>query len=442
MAESLTPAVALALLAGACASPETNSSSPSGSSATSAPSGDEAARAEATAAVRALAEKCDGMKEFSARYQMQIPERSAAELRLHYKAPNFARLDVTNAEGTIVTRILSGFLDMRAVDQGNEVFAEFPLKEFEELKDAFLAVLAKEFPEAVDAEKRDPGPVFLLDLLPPQSAEDDGHFHAELSWMSDRSHLLQWLNEGIAANAWRAEGGEFVRSVPGGGAIRVSQESGFVTSITHPAGVDVRLVALELECDPTVMHLTRPEQGVKDVTEVFRAGFVASASDAMREETYSAALTAWPADAVHRADFDARVTRVFAEIHHSTAHSLDAVVAASAAPKIAEFVEWCRSESARAAGTPSHEPAFDAAFDTRRNEFKKQLLASGQQHAAHFQIPRLDPAALPPDSFDVRRLGPLLALERAAFLADYRELVVTPALARLDAALKSAGLAR
>jgi len=436
--------LAPALLAGACASPETIPSSPSGSTApstTSAPPADEPARAEATAAVRALAEKCDGMKGFSARYQLQIPERGTAELRLHYKAPDFARLDVTSADATNVTRILGGALDMQGVDGGNEVCAEFQLKELEDAQDAFLAVLGKEFPEAVSSGKSDPGPEFFLDLLPPQTAEDHGHVHAAISWSRYRAHLLEWLTQGVAANAWRADGGDFVRGVPGGGTIRVSQESGFVTSITHPVGLELKLVSLDRECDPTVLHLTRPAEGVKDVTEEFRAGFFAAASEAMREDAYAAALKAWPADA-HHADFDARVTRVFAEIHRSTARSLAAEVAATGAPKIAELVEWCRTESARAAATPSLRSAFDAAFEARRTDFQKQLLASGQQYSARFQLPRLDPAALPPDSFDLRRLKPLLALERAAFLADYRELVVTPALARLDTALKTAGLDR
>jgi hypothetical protein len=288
------------------------------------------------------------------------------------------------------------------VDGGNEVFAPFPLKELEDAQDAFLAVLAKEFPEAVDSEKRDPGPVFLLDLLPPQSAEDHGHVHAALSWMRDRSHLFEWLTEGIAANAWRAEGSDFVRSVPGGGTIRVSQESGFVTSITHPAGLELKRVSLDLECDPTVLHLTRPAEGVKDVTEQFRAGFVAAAAEAMREDAYAAALKAWPADA-HHADFDAR-PRVFAEIHRATARSLGAEVAAS--PRQGrEFVEWCRTESTRAAGTAS--PAgLRRRLRHAADRIQGQLVAGGQRYAAA-SAARLDP---PPSARQLRPAPPSRSL--------------------------------
>jgi len=99
-------------------------------------------------------------------------------------------------------------------------------------------------------------------------------------------------------------------------------------------------------------------------------------------------------------------------------------------------VQMVRADVARADSPQAQRAALAARAAEVKGYYEGQLNGKGDQFAAAIPPPDLAAFVPPVGPVPPERLAALLALERAAFHAEFQELVVAPSLARLDDALR------
>jgi hypothetical protein len=329
------------LLAVACASQGTASTPPP-----PAPT----ASNDADAALAKLTERTDQLPSFTLLYAVHYPD-AEQQMELRFRAPDVARLDVKGTIGVQSTWIHSGTFSLRGEDHGAPISAELSLAGFTEDDEAFEAALERDFHGSMAAETGGAaGPIFQIELLPPDQADDHGKFTVSVAWLPHAFHRFSWLQTRDVSSPWRSEEGELTREVAGGGTIRVSKETGFVTRMSHPAGFDFRLVSATEDVGTSVFVVPPAAPGAKDLTPQLawrmEYGFTAEHS----RSAYFAMLRGWPVSD-DGTGFDERVKRVFAEAYRPLCLRFDADIREQCATNLAEFAHGFREVNARTDGT-------------------------------------------------------------------------------------------
>jgi len=415
------------LLAVACASHETAS--------TAEPSGPVASN-DVDAALAKLSERTDQLASFTLLYAVHYPD-SEQQIELRFRAPDLARLDVKGTIGVQSTWVHSGWFSLRGEDHGAPLSAELSLAGFSEDEAAFDAALERDYHGSMAAGTGDAaGPIFQIEMLPPDSADDHGKFTVSVAWLPHCFHRFAWLLPRDASNPWTSEEGELTREVAGGGTIRISKETGFVTRMSHPAGFDFRLVSATEDVKSSDFVVPPAAPGAKDLTPQLawrmEYGFTAEHC----RTAYLAMLRGWPASD-DGPGFDERVKRVFAEVYRPLCLRFDADVREQCATNLAGFARGFREVSARTDGTQEQRAAVSAEVARWKESYEQGVISYGDRYVAGISVPDLAGADPPLQGVTPERLARLLALERAAFLAAFQERVVQPANARRDAALRS-----
>jgi hypothetical protein len=426
-------ACAGALLAGACAAHPAHPAAPDVST---------------DLVIRGLVERSAKLESFALHYHVQLPRspespespESNVEIDLRFRAPGDARLVVRQGETSHSTWANDGTLSFRGAHPGAAETAELSLARFAKEQEDLEALLVRELhADLSTAAQGNPGPVFEIELLPPQRPEEHGTYSVTVFWLAHASCRFQWLEVGSAATPWRMDGSELVRAVPGGGSIRVSTETGYVTRMSHPSGFDMKLVSASELVQAGDFVVPPPAPGAKDNSIECARDYERSVFPARRGMVYGAILRAAPDPTGDARAADERLLRVFAALHRPICQGIGIDAKESGTDWIAKVAGLVRADVARADSPAAQRAALATRAAEAKGYYEGQLNGKGDQFAA--AIPPLDLADFVPPVGPVApdRLAALLALERAAFHAEFQEFVVVPSLLRLDEALESVG---
>ena len=388
------------------------------------------------AVVRGLVERAAKLQSFSLHYHVQLPA-SEEEFDLRFRAPGDARLDLHQGGSTHSTWVSGDSISFRGSHPGESETAELSCARFAEEEQELEALLVRELhADLSTAAQGEPGPAFEIELLPPQRPEEHGAYSVTVFWLDHLRCRLQWLEGGSAASPWRTDGGELVRDVPGGGSIRISKETGFVTRMSHPAGFDMKLVSASEQVPADDFGVPPPAFGAKDVSSECTRNCERSVFAKRRSMVYGAVLRAAPDPAEDARAADARLVRVFAALHRPICRGIGIDAKESGADWIEKVAGMVRADVARADSPQAQRAALATRAAEVKGYYEGQLHGKGDQFAAAIPAPDLAGFAPPVGPVPPERLAALLALERAAFHAEFQEQVVAPSLARLDDALR------
>lgn len=416
-----TRLVPLALLAGACASPETSRSPAAGT--------------DADAAIARLAERTDRLQSFALRYAVEYPN-AEQQIELRFLAPDLARLVVTDAAFVQSTWIHAGAMSLRGEDHGTPIVAEISFAKFNEEQAAFDAALERDFHGSTEEDASGAaGPSFQIELLPPVNQDEHGTFSVTVAWYPHALHRFSWLQHRGATNPWRSEEDGLARDFDGGGTIRVSKETGFVTRMSHPAGFDFRLVDATADVAASNFVVPPAAPGAKDVSPELSWKLQYGVTNAHRRSAYAAMLRSWPGSG-DEPGLDERRTRVFSAVYRPLCRRFDADVEQQYAANVAGFARGFREVNARTDVTQEQRAEIAAKIAQWKDSYEKAVNDYGDRYIAGAKAPDLDGVDPPLQGVTPERLARLLALERAAYAAEFRERVVQRAKSRLDAALQ------
>jgi hypothetical protein len=391
------------------------------------------------AVIRGLVERSAQLESFALHYHVQLPDspKSDVEIDLRFRAPGDARLVVRQGETSHSTWANDGTLSFRGVHPGAAETAELSLARFAKEEEDLEALLVRELhADLSTAAQGKPGPVFEIELLPPQRPEEHGTYSVTIFWMAHSICRFQWLEGGSATTPWRADGGELVRAVPGGGSIRVSTETGYVTRMSHPSGFEMKLVSASELVQADDFAVPPPAPGAKDSSTECARDYERSVFPTRRNRVYGAIVRAAPDPTEDARAADARLVRVFAALHRPICQGIGIDAKESGADWIAKVVQMVRADVARADSPQAQRAALAARAAEVKGYYEGQLNGKGDQFAAAIPPPDLADFVPPFGPDPPERLAALLALERAAFHAEFQEFVVVPSLARLDDALR------
>ena len=419
-------AFSAALLAVACAS--------HGTAATAGPS-DPPAGADADATIAKLSERTDRLPSFALRYAVKYPN-AEQQIELRFLAPDLARLVVTDASFVQSTWIHAGAMSLRGEDHGTPIVAEISFAKLNEEEAAFDAALERDFHGSTEEEAGGPaGPMFQIELLPPENKDEHGTFSVTVAWYPHALHRFSWLQHRGATNPWRSEEGELAHDFAGGGTIRISKETGFVTRMSHPAGFEFRLVDATADVAASDFEVPTAPPGAKDVTPELSWKLQYGITTAHRRSAYAAMLRSWP-ESGDGPGLDERRTRVFSEVYRPLCRRFDDDVREQYAANVAAFARGLREVSARTDATQEQRADVAAKVARWKDSYEQAVNEYGDRYIAGAKAPDLDGVDPPLQGVTPERLARLLALERAAYTAEFHERVVQPAKVRLDAALQ------
>ena len=400
---------------------------------------DWATAVDANEAVRALAERTQKLEAFTAIYRVVHFDATESEQRLYYRAPDRARFDSVGKQESTRSWLRGSVMSTRGVDRRGRYAIDRDLAEWRIENERFDAMLEREFARpAPPAAPRTGGPGFRLDFEAPLAEGEDSGIVMTLLWAEPKFHLLAWLDGGTPASPWQAEGEEFVRRTAKGGVVRVSKETGFLVSLTHPSGFEIRLVRASESVSDEDLAVPRRLANEEDRTPQDEWGFLSDRFQRQRRAAYEAALHAAPDSSKGAVARDARLGRVFSFIDSPFCGRMDADHRDRWAPYLEQFTVACRTQRLEAGDSTEKRAAVDAAISRWRAEYERRIDEFGEQQKAALEAPLDEDAPEAAGANAAARIGAILAIERAVFLVQFRETVRTPAIARLENALRTA----
>jgi len=394
---------------------------------------------DANEAVRALAERTQQLPAFSATYQVTGFDGSKSELRLYYRAPDRARLDFGEKTETTREWLHGSVVSTRGVDRRGRYAIDCDLAESRIEDGLFDAMMEREFARrAPPAAPQKGSPGFRIDFEPPPAAGEDSAIVTSMVWADPKFHLLAWLDGGTAASPWQAEGDAFVRRTAKGGVVRVSKETGFLVSLTHPSGYEIHLVRISESASDEDLAVPRRAANEEDRSPQVARSSLADRFLKQRRAAYEAALGASSDASKGAVGRDARLGRVFTFIDSPLCGRMDADQRDQWAPYLEQFTEWCRKERSEAGDSAEKRAVVEAAVARWRAEYERQIDEAGEQQRAGLESPLDEDSPEAAGANAAARINAILAIERAVFLVQFRETVRIPAIARLENALRMA----
>jgi hypothetical protein len=317
---------------------------------------------DANEAVRALAERTQKLEAFTAIYRVVGFDGEESESRLYYRAPDRARLDTIEKQSTLRAWLRGSVLSIRSADRRGRYAIDRDLAEERTEGERFDAMLEREFARpAPPAAPRTGGPGFRLDFEAPLAEGEDCAIVRTMVWEDPKFHLLAWLDGGTAASPWRTEGDEFVRRTAKGGVVRVSKETGFLVSLTHPSGYELHLIRVSKEASEEDLAVPRRLANEEDRSPQVKRDSLVDRFEKQRRAAYKAALGASPDASTRAVGRDARLGRVFSFIDSPLCGQMDADLRDRWAPNLEQLTEWNRNRRLEAGDSTEKQAAVDAA---------------------------------------------------------------------------------
>ena len=358
-----------------------------------------------------------------------------ATIRIHYSAPDRARIDTSEVKDGRREEGSSWVIKDRIVtrsEHGDEhQFADFRFADsFEDDCKIVEAALEHAFPstsEGATAMHLGDGVFLALWIKTDAKAPEHGSLDLWAGWQRRRNYIFQWQMLTSAMPVLRDDGERIIGADPESKLeVVLSKSNGFIERITS-AAEKIELEAWTPSADDAVFLVPPPVPGAKDISEDYRRGLITAFNHLMNDSIVLNALEARQRDPIADEEFTTKLASVY-DIANGTllrvplAELRDILKRASD-----EAVDWYRRQRAASAADPQLRETADQWIAKQRLAVI-ELIGRASEVALE-PDPPLQPPAAPSDPHSAELIT---EARRRSLAATFERDVTQPALAYFD----------